>query len=560
MDNFENNQNMDLYFQDIKLLFSNLEDLKNNLKRIIELKQKNKDISNTIKTIENILLLIKPFVNNNNIITSEKLETSKESLKSVVYKLKNYFNSNEEMNNLHEINRLINSSKEILNNYEFNPQSENLNEDFINNNLSSTNSFSTEESPFLIDENSKEKEEYVENEFSLLQGNKLNKKNENKISLKENSKKFIDNCREAINLAVLNFSRIDGPKEYENFPFPSYFMAKSQYLDWILNLEYNLKHPYNHSLEESAGSLEEGLNNYNNIENRNQNTDEDFVDESYELGNEVPSPNYEINKSFFYFINIISKEYIKLKKENLKQLSDNISKCLRINNSNLFLIQNSPIDNFVKSLNFKEMTLNLNDNYQPISKLQELKSIKYNLLIKEYEIKEFCFDNRGNFIYPNSRRKGYRGKEPYIPPYDWIGLGLNVLGKYEDDNWLEDIRKESEWTVAYRGIALKIQKNIKIKLKEFIVKGNLKSANVILKKVLNDSRHWKVIKSGIYMTPYIKIAEKYTQSISYNNKNYKVLLMAKVKISEIQQPKGSSFWLLNDEHIRIYRVLFKEIN
>ena len=62
------------------------------------------------------------------------------------------------------------------------------------------------------------------------------------------------------------------------------------------------------------------------------------------------------------------------------------------------------------------------------------------------------------------------------------------------------------------------------------------------------------------MTPYIHIAEKYTQYISFNDKKYKVLLMAKVKISEIHQQKGSSFWLLSDEYIRIYRVLFKKIN
>ena len=129
MNNFENNQNMDLFFQDIKLLFSNLEDLKNNLNKIIELKHKNTVILNSIETIENILLLIKPFMNSNNTITSEKLKKSKESLKSLMDILKNYFNSNEEINNLHEINRLIKSSKEILKNYEFNPPSENLIED-----------------------------------------------------------------------------------------------------------------------------------------------------------------------------------------------------------------------------------------------------------------------------------------------------------------------------------------------------------------------------------------------------------------------------------------------
>ena len=42
MDNFESNQNMDLYFQDMSLLLANLEDLKNNLKGIIDLKEINK--------------------------------------------------------------------------------------------------------------------------------------------------------------------------------------------------------------------------------------------------------------------------------------------------------------------------------------------------------------------------------------------------------------------------------------------------------------------------------------------------------------------------------------
>ena len=61
------------------------------------------------------------------------------------------------------------------------------------------------------------------------------------------------------------------------------------------------------------------------------------------------------------------------------------------------------------------------------------------------------------------------------------------------------------------------------------------------------------------MTPNIKVAEKYTQTISFNNKKYKVLLMAKVKIDKIREPKGTNFWVLNNEEIRIYRILFKSI-
>ena len=198
--------------------------------------------------------------------------------------------------------------------------------------------------------------------------------------------------------------------------------------------------------------------------------------------------------------------------------------------------------------------------FPPVSKFFELKTIKYNLLIKELKIKEKFFDDIGNFLIPNSRKNRFRGKEIYDPPYNWMGIGLKVLGKYDDgnDNWIEDISEGSEWAIAYRGISSKNPNFIKKILKYFIEKGDLESANVTFKKHLNDKRHWRTINSGIYMTPYIKVAEKYTQAISFNNKNYKVLLMAKVKISEIMEPKNSLFWVLNNNNIRIYRVIFKE--
>ena len=36
--------------------------------------------------------------------------------------------------------------------------------------------------------------------------------------------------------------------------------------------------------------------------------------------------------------------------------------------------------------------------------------------------------------------------------------------------------------------------------------------------------------------------------------------MAKVKINQIVEPEGSKFWILNNNDIRIYRILFKEIS
>ena len=270
--------------------------------------------------------------------------------------------------------------------------------------------------------------------------------------------------------------------------------------------------------------------------------------------------NFEkIKRNLIYFINIISKDNKYFNNDEIKSISDAISKYLSLQNNNLFIIQNSRINEFIKSSNFEDISLD-NIKFQPISsKFYELKSLKNELLIKEYHFKKNLFDNSGNFLSPNSRQNIFRGKERYDPPYNWIGIGLNVIGKYEDDKWLNDISDKSEWAIAYRGIGTNISSNdVKIYLRYFIEKG-LNIAKSSSKSKSNDKRRWKKVGEGIYMTPYIKIAEKYTQNITFNNKKYKVLLMAKVKIDKIREPKGTNFWVLNNEEIRIYRILFKSI-
>ena len=232
----------------------------------------------------------------------------------------------------------------------------------------------------------------------------------------------------------------------------------------------------------------------------------------------------------------------------------------------LFLIQNSSIDNFVKSYTFHGIQIEPDKISPTFNKFYELKTLKSKLLIKDHKINNDYFDNRGNFLEPNTRKTFFRGKEPYDPPYKWMGLGLKVLGEHDDgnDEWLEKISKESNWAVAYRGINTKKNSKFKVQdyLKYFIERKDLNIAITNNGENLIDHRKWKPtpVGKGIWMTPYIKLAEKYTQTISFNNKQYKVLLMAKVNISKIRQPKGTNFWVLNNEDIRIYRVLFKEIN
>ena len=46
-----------------------------------------------------------------------------------------------------------------------------------------------------------------------------------------------------------------------------------------------------------------------------------------------------------------------------------------------------------------------------------------------------------------------RGGEKYIPPLNgWVGIGLKVLDKYENNDWISNKNIKGEYSVAYYGI------------------------------------------------------------------------------------------------------------
>ena len=65
---------------------------------------------------------------------------------------------------------------------------------------------------------------------------------------------------------------------------------------------------------------------------------------------------------------------------------------------------------------------------------------------------ENYLDYKGNFILPNKSLNLFRGSEKYYPPYGWFGIGLKVLGKYENDDWLNKKDRSSSWAIAYHGV------------------------------------------------------------------------------------------------------------
>ena len=227
-------------------------------------------------------------------------------------------------------------------------------------------------------------------------------------------------------------------------------------------------------------------------------------------------------------------------------------------------------DDKVKIINFSREILNFQNILIKIqNKFKELLSIK-NYLIEHCKFKN-NFDSRGDLLIPNTSNILKRGKEDYNPPYGWIGIGLNVSGKYEenkddeDGDWLFDY-EDSKWANAYLGFYqeknnnnIKISDNIKEYLHDLVT--NDEKLEIFERKVdFDDSRQWiKRYEKGIYLSPKIENLEKEAGIISIGNKIYEVLLMAKVKIKEISQPKNKDIWVLDKKFIRIYRILLKEI-
>ena len=120
---------------------------------------------------------------------------------------------------------------------------------------------------------------------------------------------------------------------------------------------------------------------------------------------------------------------------------------------------------------------------------------------------------------------------------------------------MEDKSNSSEWAIAYHGINQKISEEVNKRIINYIItKNGIKSSISKIKSNTNDKRNRGKVGEGIYLS------QNYPGIISFNNKKNKVLFMAKVFIKGIREPEYYNFWVLEEKYIRIYRILFKEIN
>ena len=113
------------------------------------------------------------------------------------------------------------------------------------------------------------------------------------------------------------------------------------------------------------------------------------------------------------------------------------------------------------------------------------------------------------------------------------------------------------------GVGRKLSSNqVKEKLIRKIKEG-IKQGNSQIKTRTDDKRHLgRKVGNGIYLTPNLNMLENYSGIIKFNHENYRVALMAKVKINKIREPIDANYiYVLPSEgnFVRPYRILLKKI-
>ena len=127
----------------------------------------------------------------------------------------------------------------------------------------------------------------------------------------------------------------------------------------------------------------------------------------------------KVLNNYYYFINIISKDNLKLN----ENITIKILHKLNINPENFLASSNNKyfIDNLVRTDKFLNLSLEQIKNIYPnLQELYEYKNI-VDYLIRECNIKDYI-DCRGNFIIKINNKDNT--KERYYPPYEWIGIGF----------------------------------------------------------------------------------------------------------------------------------------
>jgi len=267
-----------------------------------------------------------------------------------------------------------------------------------------------------------------------------------------------------------------------------------------------------------------------------------------ENNNELKEIKDKINKN----ISLISNQDNKLNK--IYKIIDKIIQKGNLNDNIQILFQSDEFNN----LDINEFKTKFK-NYNNFKELLNLKEIHSDIIMGPYKLTKNELDGRGNKINEWSLEE-YRGGIPYDPPKGWIGIGLRVLDKYEDNNWIGHNNNPKEWCVAYHGVACgQSSDNVK-KVIGLIFKNGFKPGYGQFHSKCPDINHpGKEVGIGIACSRSIRYAEEYAGISNINGIKYKTVIMVRVKPSAIRccHCTGDN-WIVNSDEIRPYRIIYKK--
>ena len=222
------------------------------------------------------------------------------------------------------------------------------------------------------------------------------------------------------------------------------------------------------------------------------------------------------------------------------------------------IFQNDDFNN----LTLEELKQKFKTAGEKFEELKNLKEIHSDLIIGGFKLTKNQLDSAGN------REKGWaegekRGGKEYYPPKGWIEIGLKVWDKYGDNEWIGMINSKDEWNVAYHGVAHGKTSNEVKRITGIIYTSEFKPGDRQAYEDCDDINHkGNKVGKGVYCTPRIEEAEQYAGVSKINGKEYKTVLMVRVKTNSIRCPKEKKdYWIVNGttEEIRPYRILFKKL-
>lgn len=162
---------------------------------------------------------------------------------------------------------------------------------------------------------------------------------------------------------------------------------------------------------------------------------------------------------------------------------------------------------------------------------------------------ERFLDPRYDFDFTNvddTNKTFSRGRRVYKRPVGYFRKAISVLSKYENDKWLGTGDGDEVWPVAYHGTRTANALPI--------LQAGLQVGGSTVTRANGNS-----FGDGIYLTPDIKIAERYAVSAPVGNFVYRVIFQVRVSPTNFREPRPNIWVAAQPDHVRPYGILLKEM-